>query len=324
MSAVRSLFHTVDHDSRTLLLHSTFRLEQLDQRASEIIKLVNYEVAALEGENVVLFSEPLLVSTFKTNNFFSLNVKDTSLRLISYKGNSKKFVSSEHLESNSRIYNVNEVIWGAILPEKASFKDANVLDITRLPYSGEKVTNLGKVSQDLFESGTKIRDELNSLKESFKHLIDEDSMILKDLKSNVESLLREKDRVSNNVQTETETLLRIKSDIDTTANDLDRLNERKSQLILDSRQLNLTISEKKRESNEIDSQIKSNKIQITESREELMNLQNEIAIARADINLTTLDMKGYSKESNLQVTRYYIITLAVLSFLGGIFYLIYT
>lgn len=140
------------------------------------------------------------------------------------------------------------------------------------------------------------------------------------LKTEISSATTEKLRIEKGIISEKESLDRIRVDINNGTKELETVQAKKDAHLDSIKEFRLE-AEKNKET------LKSQKYKIDDftdkiaaSQTELLVLQDQINKAKADINITTLDIKGFSGESKDQINKYFWLAMISISFLAGIFF----
>ncbi len=146
---------------------------------------------------------------------------------------------------------------------------------------------------------------------------------MKSFKNEVTSLLKERDRLHNISKNENEILSRIRSDIENETKNFEEVQAKHNEYSNAAKDLLDKIKENKSQINSGQARLNEINNSISDSMGELSDLKSEIDRAKADINVTTLDMRGFSSESHNQISKYFWLTLVSILLLAGVFGLIY-
>ncbi|HFQ5370280.1 TPA: hypothetical protein ACGVAR_002838 [Vibrio vulnificus] len=320
-SITASQYSEITHDSAFIYFNGV--VDTLLTDLSLKLQQTNYEISALEQETVVLFIKPLLLSTVHCGNLGNSDSKSKVIRLITGKTTSKK-VALANGDNNTSSFTVNEIVWGFIIPTSSVFLQATALDFEKLLHDGQTISSISKAHNRLSDSITILVNKFNSSKEALRNVLVEQETIYNLMLQDTETLVKEKERLEKSISNESAILDRVRTDISESNEALERTLEEKESTLAKVRELKSLVN--KQEHN-----IQSNVIELegiqtetNQSKEDLRLVKEQLAKVKADINVTTLDMQGFSLESSNQVKKYYFLALTILFFLGGVFCLIYT
>jgi len=297
-----------------------------------LLEKTNYELAALSGERIILFDKPYLISEVLCYNDKNISdEKSQALRLISYKHTTKKVIFAKRVPTDARDprtqgnlkYVVDEVVLGAILPTHSTFMLAEALDLETYYRDGRILTKISQAHEDIILSTNILKEEVHERISNLNAFIKEKKKTLSSFELQLESSLNEKNRLENSLEKDTKIIERIRDDIKIETKNLDDVqaeNERKGNQL---KELNNQINLERSNFKLIKEQLIDTSEQLNSSRNELCNLQEELIKARADINVTTLDMKGFSEESKNQISNYFGLSITSMVFLAIIFGFLY-
>jgi len=328
---VNEQYFQISNDSKRIKYNQGFVDENLIGQDLSLLKRTNYEFAALLGERIILFDKPYLISEVLC--YDDINTKDEksqALRLLSYKHTIKKVIFAKRIPTNSHFRNqpnlkyvVDEVILGIILPTHSSFISAQALDLETYYRDGKILTKIAQAHEGVTLSANILREDVDERISKVNAYLKEKKKTLNSFELQLESSLNEKNRLEHSLEKETKIIERIRDDIKIETKNLDDVqaeNEKKGNQL---KELNNQIDSERNNFKLIKEQSIDTSEQLNSSRNELGNLQEQLIKARADINVTTLDMKGFSTESKNQIKKYFWLSLSLISFLAVIFTCLY-
>lgn len=329
---VNEQYFQISSKSKRIKYNQDIVDQNLIENELSLLEKTNYELAALTGERIILFDKPYLVSeVFCYNDKNITDEKSQALRLISYKHTIKKVIFAKRMPTNlrsSRIqanlkYVVDEVILGAILPTHSTFMLAEALDLEAYYHDGKILTKIAQAHEDIILSSNILKEEVDGEVFKVNNFLSEQKKRLNSLESQLESSLNEKNRLEHSIEKEAKIIERIRADIKSETNSLEEAqaeNDKKSNQL---KVLQGQIESERSQFKLVKEQSIDASEQLNTSRDELSNLQEQLIKAKADINVTTLDMKGFSAESKGQIEKYYWLSLVLISFLVAIFTCLY-
>ncbi|MEH6532225.1 MAG: hypothetical protein V7735_12920 [Photobacterium frigidiphilum] len=324
-SAISSQFFEVKNNSTLVVFNDVLSNDELEDNAKKILLSSNYEASALHGEIVVLFSNPLFISDLAcTGNMFGDDNSKT-IRLISGQFVEKKFISRNNVShggSNS-IYKVNGTIRGVVLPPRTSFVKANAIDFHQFFADEAKLEMVMKAHQNVSLEAGALKQAMSNQTGEISNYLDEQLSDFNSLNNDINIALKEKERLENSNIQNSEILDRIQDDINKANDKLVSIQARENAATENLERLKHSAEREKTEVESQQAELNHVSGQIMDAKIERADLLDEIREAKKDINLTTLDMKGFSSESRKQLRYYYSLALAALAFLGVVFNYMY-
>lgn len=319
----------IDTSSR-LIAYKTLDEDDLTNNEFELLNKTNYEIPALKGEKIVLFDKPYLVSDIVCGRDGRLaDEKSLGLRFLSHKKITRRVVFPAEIRANLDKYQVfsyeiDDIIFGVILPPNSSFRAARALDIEELYKNREILSNIEKTHGGITVAVNMLRRDISEKIDASNNYLFERRKDLTALEIQIESSVQEKERIEESVVIEQSTMDRIRKDIK-------HETENFSKIQLESTKLRESISENRKKEEDaqrslkiVNDNILSNNLQLEKNRKELVNMQSQLAKIRADVNITTLDMKGFSIESQSQISKYYWLSIFILAFIATVFWCLYS
>lgn len=283
---------------------------------------MNYEMAALNGENVIVFKKPYLVSTIYCSSHLGLNNdKSSALRLISYKGTTKKIVPL--ISEKEQKYVVDEVVWGVIMPNHSSLLSAKMLDLESFFKNESKLLGMAKAHKNIISSVNSLKESILEKFSKVNASLSEKNKMMHSSELQLQSLLNEKERIESSIRKEQIISERIGKDINNATNELSKIQNKVDSRFVRAEELQAQIKHQKDKLVIDKDESKKVSEQLIDSRQELNELQEQLIRAKADINVTTLDMKGFSEESKNQISNYFWLAITSIIFLAIIFGFLY-
>lgn len=286
--------------------------------ANEALKFANYDESALQGELVVLFSTPVIVAELSCENV-SKSENEGAVRLISYHGIDKRFATkrtTRHPLNSAPIstYKIHDIALGLILPKYSTFSAVRVASTTALLTESEKFDMakdaLNRAREIPLIEMQKIKGKLDNI----NVFIDAKRGLFDSISSDISILEQERSHAENSLAYSQNALEKVRNDIEKSNREYEKL----SKIIADESE-NLIAIEKKIEAEtdlykKEENKLKSLVVDTDKASDALKTVQQELAVANRQKNLTTLDMVGHANETSKQLRPYYI--LAVFTFVG--------
>lgn len=315
--------YTSDSKSSFIRYYQNFIPDANDEENRKFINkallIANYDENSLNGDNVILFSSPMIVSELNCTDI--PNDEKTSLvRLITFTGSDKKITTKRTLIKKGTFdvpitkYEVHDVVLGFILPRKCNFHSIKLVSFDRLHTDHNQLERTQKALQkandvSLIEKHN-ITEKLNNINsvinlgfEKF-NLIEKDIQLLEQQKSHTENSLENNkkslNQLSYDLEASNKTYEKIQNDILNLTNKLHNLQQ---QVDVESEKYK---REKEKLTNVMNESLNAN--------ESLTLIYKELKDANREKNLTTLDMVGHSNETSKQLRPY--ILLTILAFAG--------
>lgn len=322
--ALNSFFTIYTPETRKALIriYSDFFPEVFTQQevafANEALKLANYDESALHGELVVLFSTPVIISEL-TCFGVSKSENEGAVRLISYRGMDKRFATKRTTElprngQSVSKYKIHDVALGLILPKHSTFCSVGVVSISALLTEPEKFDRakdaLNRAREIPLIEMQKIKDKLDDI----NGFIDIKRGLFDSISSDISILEQERSHVKNSLAYSQNALDKVRSDIDNSNLEYAKLSKtianESDNLIAIEKRIEAETDAYKKEENKLKMLV----VDTEKVSDVLKTVQQELAVANRQKNLTTLDMVGHSNETSKQLRLYYI--LAVSTFVG--------
>lgn len=157
IEAIESFYtsYNISSSSYIFRAYKSFDVDVNDEKEvgfiTSALRYANYNINSLKGENVILFSEPVIVSEIDCKNLM-VNGNENAIRLITFLGSDKRFSINNYVyyvnshgekESIAEVtkYKVHDVVLGVVLP-----KNCNPLSMKIVKYS-ELHTDQNKLLQ---------------------------------------------------------------------------------------------------------------------------------------------------------------------------------
>ncbi|MBV7416671.1 hypothetical protein KW825_19415 [Aeromonas sp. sif2433] len=329
-----SLFFTTytPETSKTLIhIHSDFDPDLFTQQeaafANEALKFANYDENALQGELVVLFSTPVIVSELSCRNV-SKSENEGAVRLISYHGTDKRFatkrITKQPLNSVPiSTYKIHDIALGLILPKHSVFCSVRVASTSALLTEREKFDRakdaLNRAREVPLIEMQKIKGKL----ENINSVIDVKRALFDSISNDINILEQERSHAKNSLAHSQNALEKVRSDIDNSSREYEKLSktiaDESDNLIAIEKRIEVETDSYKKEENKLKMLV----VDTEKASDVLKAVQQELAVANRQKNLTTLDMVGHSNETSKQLRPYYILavsTFVALAFMARYIY----
>lgn len=282
--------------------------------ASEALKLANYDESALQGELVLLFSTPVIVAELSCLGV-SNSESEGAIRLISPSSMDKRFATKREttysgMGESTTTYKIHDLALGLILPQRSGFLSVDVASISALlaePEKFEKARNaLNRAREIPLIEMQKISDKL-------KHI--NDTITVKraqfnSISSNINVLEKERFHAENSLAHSKNSLEKVINDINKSSMEYEALSkaiaDESAKLIAIEKKVETETDLYKKEENKL----KSLAGDTEKASDALRVVQQELADANRQKNLTTLDMVGHSNETSKQLRPYYFLAIA--------------
>jgi hypothetical protein len=287
------------------------------------LRIANYDVKSLKGENVILFSEAVIASEVNCANVRG-DDDVSAIRLISHAGTDKKFTTRKttynaHIGGRSpnislvTSYKIHEVIWGIILPKHCNFISVKVVSCKNLHTNQKKLEFVQKALQQA-EDAPAI--EIENIKNKFSEINSLINMSLdkfNSIQDDCDLANQEQEHAQKNLESSKSLLAKIRADIDKSNKEYEKLGV---DVALQAKKLdNLQIVSKENVDKFEKEKTKLEQITSETQKENqaLTSIKKELSDANRDKNLSTLDMVGHSNESVKQTRLYSLLAFLVLS-----------
>ncbi|OBU16250.1 hypothetical protein AYY19_03550 [Photobacterium aquimaris] len=328
-SAINDEYFIIKNDSDKIIFNQEFKIENIDHNVKSKLYQINYEISALQGERIVFFDKPYFISHVFGSPKSLSDKHSNAIRLLTKKYTDKKIVSGTHtfvsnINQSATKYEVNDTIYGLILPERSSFKYSEAIDfISFFDGSNEALVKISESHLAISEKAMFLYKLINAKKDDFINFVNDNQNTYETLKQEVITTNDEVERLKEIIENNTLILDRVKKDIISCTNTFNEVTN-KNKIEEDRRQnlkkQNDSIEDKLKEAKE---ELNCTSDEISDNKAHLMGLYDEINNANADINVTTLDMKGFSAETKNQINKYFWLSLVLIAFLSIVFGLIY-
>jgi len=323
LSTIESFYTNYTPDSLVLRHYNEFNVKVVNEKEVKFINqalcAANYDIQSLNGENIILFTEPVIVSTISLKKILG-DEEINAIRLISFIGTDKKYKTKSSIfgpnqnnHKTIRRYNIQEVVLGLILPKYSEFVSLKSTNLQSLHTNKDKIEVVSKALQHSREIP---EIEMENIKNKF-------SEINSEIKRSLDKLTTIQDdiRFSTNAHKHAEeTLTSIKSLHTSIRTDIQVLEK-------DHKKLKLKLNTETEHLNKIQELIKENnevfdkeedKIQQIESdtkqaNKALLTIQKQLVDANREKNLSNYDMVGHSDETVKQTRLYFLLAILVFS-----------
>jgi hypothetical protein len=311
--------YTPDTGRALMRQYQGFEIEQLDDNDLSFIKrslrLSNHGINSLQGENVILFHEPVVISSLKIKCQKSRDGSG-AVRLISYSHRDKKIIPSgghnpfNHITS----YDVHDIVVGLIISNHCSLESVKCATVSGLLTDYSKIEH-ARVALEKAENAPKVQAEVVS--RQFDELTKEINVsknIYDGIVDDIDAGEKEKERVEISLENSKNSLLKARRDVEEINSAYSTLLSKSEDVKVELEQigLRLELAEKSTKAEEVKAENANKEAKI--ANDLLLSVKNELAEAKRESNLTTLDMVGHQSETKTQVKLYSF--FALLSFSG--------
>jgi hypothetical protein len=321
--AISKQYINVESNSYLVSYSDEFSKFDINEEIKDILKECNYDETTLEKETVVIFKKPIFINEFYCSiSLFSDN-KSKAIRLISNKTNQKKFITNFETIQNAMVFKVNDTVRGLILPYKAKFIKANAIDFYHFFSDEDKISKVTEAYRDLVISADIITEKSNELLHKSKEENNERLKAYEAIKNDINIASEEKNRLEKSSEENKDILNNIQSDITLESIKLEDIRKEHNELKNKFDELKINSDKSKDQIDRANEMLKSLTNQNIQKNDEARGLEEQIREMKKDINLTTLDMKGYSSESDKQLRYYFGFALCSIVFLAIVFFQMY-
>ncbi|GEA61497.1 hypothetical protein [Vibrio comitans] len=279
------------------------------------LRKANYDDSALRDEQVILFSQPMIVSEVNCANVPN-NKNVNALRLISFIGSEKKFITHKTASSSNKLYagsnaelvttyKVHETALGMILPRNSKFHSFKIASFQSLHTDYDKLERTQKALQDASDRPKIAIQNISGKFNDINGLINTKRSQCNLLDIELNSLGQEQSYLEGSIESHRVHLDKVKKDTDSATRKFDKINNEISDA---EDKLEETKAQLKVESN----LLKQEKGKLLSLKKDLANeinavlaVKEELEKAKNDKNTTTLDSLGHSKETEEQLRGYY-------------------
>ncbi|WP_234427284.1 hypothetical protein [Vibrio anguillarum] len=318
-SAIQSLFIDLKEGKADDLMRvfDDFNFENLTTNedmgfVEQSLRNANYPAQALNGETVILFSQPVIVSEI----FCRSNSASIPIRLISSENVDKAFKSEARVtktyggstQYNYQIaYKIHDVVLGFVLPSSSSFDHVYVATSAWMIQNQNALETANDAINKVITIPNILNDKLDNINSIINSKIGTKNSLTKEvdvLKKNHE---HEKKRLENlNISLE-----KAEKDFNESHRDYKKLSENITEATAKLSGLEQEIRDKT-ESYRIEKNTYNDLMSDTQkAREALKVVEQELADANRQKNLTTLDMVGHANETSKQLIPYYILAFLI-------------
>jgi hypothetical protein len=322
-SAIDAQYFYMKKDSNWITYNDVFLADEITEDVKALLDLSNYEASMLENEVVILFSRPIFLSKLICQGGMFGDYKSKAIRLISATISQKKFVSNFTAVDYGTEFKINDTVRGIIFPTRTQFFKAKALDFYNFFSNEDKINTVVKAHLNLSEKANILKHELDNEINENTNFINKELSDYEIIKKDIEIAFTERERLENSSIENKEILLRIQNDIKQENIKLNALVSEKDKEIRITNHLKKETEESRHKLEKQSTEYASMATKTQQKNDEIQKLERQIIDMKKDINLTTLDMKGYSVESDKQLKVYFGFSLSALVFLAFVFFQIY-
>ncbi|WP_274020007.1 hypothetical protein [Vibrio parahaemolyticus] len=324
LQTLNSFYTTYEpHESSLIQVYKDFDPDSITDaiRKSPLSMLnsTNYDINALRGDHVVLFLEPSIVSEIQCEKI-STDENEGAIRLISSQLSEKKVITkrttaSKGLKPNLvSTYKLHEIVYGLILPKRCDLVSIKLTNFRKLHTDVKK---LEKAEKALLNASNAPKIQIQNIVKKFQDI----NSIIKVKQDNLEAIQRDihalennKSHIENSIVNRNDALNKVENDVNSASKEYDNISIELSRANQQLGSVKKQIITSQTEHAEATNRLNQLQTNITGEREALQDLQEELATARREKNLTTFDTAGHTAETKTQLVGYYL--FAALTFFG--------
>jgi hypothetical protein len=323
---IDSQFFEVKSDSNRIIFEDILSVDTLNEKAKQVLSESNYEINALNGEHIILFSTPLFISELTCSGRSSSIADDKSnmVRLIAGKVSEKKFISQKpSINSALSVYKINDTVNGFVLPQRTTLAKFKAIDFHRFFADEKKLNYITDAHKKVSYETACLNQAVFNQADVIKNYLDVKGSEHKAFIKDINTTLKEKERLEQSCAQNSEILERIQEDIKKETVGLESVEARRADTYERFQELKQSIDDNKEkmQSEKAEMNVVSN--EVMDKKNKLADLHDQIKNAQKDINITTLDMRGFSSESKKQLSYYFWLAISAIAFLGVVFYHMY-
>ena len=315
--------HKAD-DSSWLIRHfQNFDLDSLDQNniafVSESLNHANYDVNALQGEQVILFKEPVLVSELYFSRVLYNDGTDV-VRIISHHGFDKKVVTKRvsvyqsKTGKSSIAYQIHDFAHGLILPRNADLLSLKLVTLKELLTDQKKLDAIQKALKNAQETPTIIIENISKKFSEINIILRSSAEKMDALQSEIQLLEQQRQHLESTIANTQNTLKSVQKDHDKVSLSYQTISSKLSNKEEQIQDIDGKIEASKRLYEKEEQRLKDVKEELTQNSNDLANAKKMLAEARKEQNATSFDTAGHTAETKTQLKAYYL--FAFLTFAG--------
>jgi len=280
------------------------------------LRFANQDVGSLAGESVILFHEPVIVSWLYLSSHSPQN-DSGAVRLITYAGTDKKIIPAmrHNKHTGKSMYDIHDVVIGLIVSNRCNFNFAMCASFSNLLTDYKKLAAAHKALYKV-EDTSKEQAQILSLQfDEIKKEINVSQNIFHSISADIEAREKEKAHVESSLENSKKSLVKYRHDAES-------INTEYKELLSETEKGKEKLKQISTEIELAAKTIKADEDKAEKAREEagtvsasLESVKKELADAKRESNLTTLDMTGHRKETKDQLFMYYTFAFILLFFL---------
>lgn len=325
LTALDAFYDMYKPDSSSWLIRhfQKFDLNLLDLKTiefvSESLSHANYDENALQGEQVVLFREPVLVSELYCSRVLYSDGTDV-VRIISHRTFEKKVVTKRvsvnqiTTGESSTAYQIHDFAYGLILPRNADLLSLKLVTIENLLTDPNKLNAVQKALKNAQETPTIIIENISKKFNEINIILRSSAEKMDALQSEIQLLEQQRQHLESTIANTQNTLKSVKKDHDNVSLSYQTISH---QLLVKEEEIqdvNGKIEVSKRLFETEEQRLKDVKEELTQHSNDLANTKKLLAEARKEQNATSFDTAGHTAETKTQLKAYY--WFAFLTFTG--------
>lgn len=325
LTALDAFYDMYKPDSSSWLIRhfQKFDLNLLDLKTieflSESLSHANYDENALQGEQVVLFREPVLVSELYCSRVHYIDGTDV-VRIISNRAFDKK-VATKRVSVNLNktgestiAYQIHDFAHGLILPRNAQVLSLKLVTLTKLLTDPNKLDAIQKALKNAQEIPTIIIEDVSKKFSEINLILRSSAEEMEALQSEIRLLEQQRLHLESTITNTQNTLKNVKKDHDNVSLSYQTISSQLLDKEEEIQNLNSEIGVSERLYETEAKRLNDVKGELTQNSNDLASTKKLLAEARKEQNATSFDTAGHTAETKTQLKAYYF--FAFLTFAG--------
>ncbi|MDS1861237.1 hypothetical protein QX220_06230 [Vibrio vulnificus] len=325
LNSLNAFFTHYKVESNTSLLRhfDSFSSESLDDKDSnfvaESLRIANFDLNSLNGEQVILFNEPVVVSELYCSRV-PYDEGTNAIRLISYKGFEKKVVTrktnviNNETGASSTAYQIHDMALGLILPRVAIFHSVKLATYRGLLQDPNKLEATQKALQKAQElPSIEIQNIIKKLAD-INMIIRSSAEKINSVQANIHLLEQERLHNENTISNTQKALTKVQKDHDKISLAYQKISSELSEKEEQIKDIERNIEDSQKLLDKEDQKLQTIKEELRQNSDDLANTKKLLAEAKKEQNATSFDTAGHTAETKTQLKAYY--WFAAITFLG--------
>ncbi|HFQ5108738.1 TPA: hypothetical protein ACGUT0_002299, partial [Vibrio vulnificus] len=225
LNAIDSLYSMYQADSNSWLMRhfQQFDTSDLDEKSlafvSESLSIANYDSNSLQGEQVILFREPVLVSELYCSKPV-FNDGTDAVRIISHLGFDKKVVTdrvSVHKNNPNKpstAYQIHDSVRGLILPRNLTFHSIKLVTLKKLLTDSDKIEAVQKALKNAQEAPAIEVEKISKKLVDINMILRSESERMDALQSEIQLREQQQQHLDNTLANTEKSLTKVQKDLD--------------------------------------------------------------------------------------------------------------